>query len=129
MWLIRYYKSPYSMLISLTLNHKLWLRSILHPFTWVSNQLHISVWKLSFVTTPSLKTPNPYFMSYHLLWNKQLVLVGLSFVFRTHLSNIRFQYGVFVSPTYSSPFSRLSHVCFSITYPFASKFNCRVNFG
>jgi hypothetical protein len=46
------------------------------------------------------------------------------FVFKTHLSNIQFQYGVFVSPAYSSPFSRLSYVHLSMTWQFASKSNC-----
>jgi hypothetical protein len=39
------------------------------------------------------------------------IIVGLSFVFRTRLSNIGFQYGVSISLAYSFPFSRLSFVC------------------
>ncbi len=39
----------------------------------VISQLHLFSWRSSSVTMPSLKIPNPYFMSYHILWQKQLV--------------------------------------------------------
>ncbi len=37
LWLIKYYWSPYFVLISMTLNHQLWIRSILHVFIQMSN--------------------------------------------------------------------------------------------
>jgi hypothetical protein len=49
---------------------------------------------------------------------------SLSFVLSTCLSNIKFQYGVYVSPTSSPPFLILSYVWCSITCQFASKSNC-----
>jgi hypothetical protein len=66
--LIKYYKSLYYVLISLILHHILRLRNTLHPFIWVSSQLHLSSWRWSFITVPSLKTLSPYFTPYHLLW-------------------------------------------------------------
>ncbi len=49
-------------------------------------------------------------------------------IIKTCLSNIRFWYGVFISPSYSSPFSRFYFVCFSMIYWFASKSNCRCKY-
>jgi hypothetical protein len=43
-----------------------------------------------------------------------LGLIGFSYVFKNYLSNIRFQYGVFIIPAYSSPFSRLHFVWLSM---------------
>jgi hypothetical protein len=70
---IKYYRTPCSISISSTLNHKLWLRCILHPLIWVSSQLHFYSLKLSYVIMPYLKSPNPYFTPYHLFWYKRLV--------------------------------------------------------
>jgi hypothetical protein len=69
--LIKYYRSPFFVLIFVTLNHKLQLRNILHPFIWVSIWLHFFLWRSSSITMPSLKITNPYFKPYHLLWSKQ----------------------------------------------------------
>ncbi len=66
--LIMYYKSPYFVLISSALNHRLQFRNIPHSFIWVSSWAHLSPWRSSFVTMPFLKTPNPYFTPYHFLW-------------------------------------------------------------
>jgi hypothetical protein len=66
--LIRYLKSPYSILIFTTLNHRLQLRCIPHPFIWVNIWLHLSPWRSSFIIVPSLKTTNAHFTPYHLLW-------------------------------------------------------------
>jgi hypothetical protein len=68
MQLIRYYRIPCSILISMTLNHKLYLKNILHPFIQMSSQLHLSSWRSSSETMPSMKTPNPYIPPYHFLW-------------------------------------------------------------
>jgi len=73
LWLIRYYRNPYSILISMTLNHKLRLRSILHLLIRMSSRLHLSSWRLSFKTVPSLKTPSPYVPPYHKKWSKRHV--------------------------------------------------------
>ncbi len=66
--LIRYYKSSYSILITITLNHRLWSRSMLHPLIQMNNQLHFSPCRSSFGIILSLKTPSPYIPSYHFLW-------------------------------------------------------------
>jgi hypothetical protein len=66
--LIKYYKSPYFVLISITLNHSLWLRIILHSFIRMNNQLHLSPWKSLSKTVPSLKISNLYVPPYHFLW-------------------------------------------------------------
>jgi hypothetical protein len=55
--MIMYYRNPCSVLISMTLNHILWLINILHLFIHMSNQLHLFPWKLSFRIVPFLKTP------------------------------------------------------------------------
>jgi len=52
-----------------------------------------------------------------------LCLIGLSIVFITCLSNIEFQYGVFVISAYSLPFSWLTFICLSKPWQFASKSN------
>jgi hypothetical protein len=126
LWLIKYYKSPYSILIFSTLNYRLRLRSILHPFIWVSSGSHLYSWISLFIIVPSLKTPNPY-TSCHTTFcgRNDMCPINISFVLKTRLFEIRFQYGVFVSPAYSSPFSRLSFVYLSITCQFASKSNFR----
>jgi hypothetical protein len=68
LWLIRYYINPYSILISTTLNHKLWLISILHMLIRMSSWLYLFLWRSSSRTMPSLKTPSPYVPPYHKKW-------------------------------------------------------------
>ncbi len=123
-----YYKSPCSILNSLTLKHKLWLRNMLHPLIWVSSQFHLSPWRSLSINLPSLKTPSPYFTLYHHYGRNDICPTCFSFIFRICLSNIKFQYGVYINPTHSFPFSKLSFVYFSITCWFTSKFNCRCKF-
>jgi hypothetical protein len=121
MRLIRYYKSPYFVLIFSTLNHILRLRNISHPLIWVSSQMHLYSRISSSVIMPFLKTlihtshcTTSYGRSY-------LCHVSISSVLRICLSNIKFQYGVWINLAYSSPFSRLSSICLTITWQFASK--------
>jgi hypothetical protein len=128
LWLIMYYRSPCSFLIFLTLNHILWLRSILHPFIWVSSWLHLSPWRSSFVIMPSLKTFSPCFTSYYLLWYKQ-PMPCKSFLY---YQNLFIQHHIPIRG-FCKPFIFLSifkiFLCFfSITYWFASKFNCRCKY-
>lgn len=99
------------------------LKGILHPLIWVNIWLHFSPRRSSSITMFSLKTMSLYFTPYHLLWWNDMCLASLSFIFKTHLPNIKFQYGVYVIPTYSSLFLRLSYVSCSITWQFASKSN------
>jgi hypothetical protein len=66
--LIKYYRSPYSILISMILNHRLQLKSILHSLTWMSSRLHLFLWRVLFGIMHSLKTPSPYIPLYHFLW-------------------------------------------------------------
>ncbi len=117
--MIKYYRSPYFVLILTTPNHGLWLKNILHPFIWVIIWLYLFLWRSTSVIVPFLKTTSPYFMPYHLL-----CLVSLFFIFRIHMSNIKFRYVVYISPPYSSSFSRLSLVFHLVTWWFASKSNC-----
>jgi hypothetical protein len=118
--LIRYCRNPYSVFISLTLNHILWLRSILiYSFGWVVDYISLHgdhrLWR-PLVHTSHCTTS---------CGRKDLCPVGLSSIIRNHLSNIKLQYGVFLSPTYSCPFSRLFSICFLIIYQFASECNYR----
>jgi len=126
--LIKYYRSPYSILISTTINHKLQLTNILHPFIWMNSWLHLSPWRLSYRIMPFKKTLSPYVPHTTPYGRNNMCLTSLSSIFKICMSNIRFQYGVFVSPTYSSPFSELSFVWFSITCQFASKSNYHCKF-
>jgi hypothetical protein len=98
--LIKYYKSPYSVLISLILNHRLRLKSILHPLIWVSNQLHFYVWRSSSVVVPSLKTPVHISHRTTSRGKNGMCHVGLSSIFKTHISSIKLWYGVSISLAY-----------------------------
>jgi hypothetical protein len=90
----------------------------------MNNQLHLSPWKSSTIIVLSLKT------SRHTTscGRRDLCPTSLSSIIKTHLSNIKLQYGVSVSPAYSCLFSRLSSICLSITCQFASKSNCCYKF-
>jgi hypothetical protein len=128
LWLIRYYKSPCSILNTSTLNHKFRLRNILHPLIWVSSRFHLSMWRSLSINVPSLKTPSPYFMLYHLYGRNDVCPTCLSSILKTCLSNIKFWYGVLINLACSFPFSKLSFDCLSITCQFTSKSNCHCKF-
>ncbi len=68
MLLIEYYTSPCFVLIFMTLNHRLRLKSILHRFIQMSSWLHLFPWKSLFKSMPFLKSPSPYISPYHFLW-------------------------------------------------------------
>jgi len=114
LWLIRYYKSPCSILISTTLNHKLQLR-ILHLLIQMNSQLHFFPWGSSSGNVSSLKTPIHTSRYTTYCGRNDMCLASLSSILSTCMSNIKFLYEVSISPAYSSPFSKLSFVWFSIT--------------
>ncbi len=69
-------------------------------------------------------------LDFHLSPSKswERVTISLFSVLKTHLSNIRFWYGVYVSPTYSSPFPIFSSIHLSMTWRSTFKSNCWCKF-
>jgi hypothetical protein len=109
LWLIKYYRSPYSVLFSTTLNHKLRFEKYTTSTRSDEYRLHLCGdchLELCLFWRPLVHT------SHHTTScsRNDLCLIGFSFVLKTCLSNITFWYGVSVSLVYSSPFSKLFYV-------------------
>jgi hypothetical protein len=105
-----------------------WANFQLHVSHATENQLHKTIAKWQISSNDSfgcLPTSSDLITSHRTTscGRNDLCPIGLSSLLIIHLSNIEFQYRVFVSPTYSSPFLRLFFICLSITCRFASKSN------